>query len=291
MNADANPHEPGAQPAPAAVGAITPSPDPVEAWVTALFTRALADLRWPELRKGVQALSALYVHGRDRGDLAPRAAEGRGKLAAFQCVFAPLHLLTARALVGAVPPPTSPYVWPTQILDLGCGSGAAGAGVALAVAACAPAPRVDGVDRVAAHLPHARGTYAAFGLAHRVHAGTMPGAVGAPAAGTLIVLGWSLNELDPTARAATVHAVVRGLRKGAGLLLLEPLSTQISPWWRQLVEQLADEDAQEHVFKQRIPLPRELADMDRSAGLDHQVLGCRALLRWPRASMAADEPR
>lgn len=260
--------------------------DPVEAWVEALYAEALADLRWPELRKGVQALSALYVHGRDKGDLAPRAAEGRGKAAAFRCFFAPLHLLVARALVASLPGPGPEEALPRQLLDLGCGSGAAGAGVGLQLAAWGSAPEIDGVDRVAEHLPHARRTYAALGLRAKLRSGSLPGALGQPGPGQLLVLGWSLNELDPAGRIATVAALRRALDRGAGLLLLEPLSTKISPWWPELADALAEIGVSEHLFKERIPLPEKLRDMDKSAGLDHQLLGCRALHRWPRAPAA-----
>ena len=40
--------------------------DPVEAWLAALDERHRADLDFKELRRGIQALSSLYVERRDR---------------------------------------------------------------------------------------------------------------------------------------------------------------------------------------------------------------------------------
>ena len=54
----------------------------VEGWLQQLEARHLQELTFPEVRRALQALSALYVGG--RGKLADGAAlEGRGKRAAF----------------------------------------------------------------------------------------------------------------------------------------------------------------------------------------------------------------
>lgn len=252
--------------------------DPLLPYLEALFTQALEELRYPELRRGVQALSELYVHGRDKGQLSSRAADGRGKSAAFRCFYAPLHLIVCRALARSLPAGPSPR----RIVDLGCGSGAAGAGLALALAERGPAPELLGIDRVSDHLRHARAGWSALGLQGKVKSGALPGALGAPQAEAMLVFGWSLNELSPEARAETVAGVLRWLHRGAGLLVLEPLSLKVSPWWPELRAALAEHGVQEVVFKERIPLPQRLRDLDRAAGLDHQELGCRALWRWPR---------
>jgi SAM-dependent methyltransferase len=276
---DADPDgAPASAPAPVALAGPEGAPaDPLLPYLEALFTEALEELRYPELRKGVQALSELYVHSRAKGPIATRAADGRGKAAAFRCFYAPLHLIVTRALVRSLPPGPAPR----QLVDLGCGSGAAGAGLALALAERGAPVELLGLDRVADHLRHARLGWAALGLRGKVKSGALPGALGAPIADAMLVFGWSLNELEPAARAETLLAVQRWLRRGAGLLILEPLSLKVSPWWPELRAQLAESGVQEVVFKERLPLPQRLRDLDRAAGLDHQELGCRALWRWP----------
>ena len=65
-----------------------------DAWQERALARFLPPLRFPELRRGVQALSSLYVERRGGGDLAARSLEGAAKRAAFACFYAPLHFLT-----------------------------------------------------------------------------------------------------------------------------------------------------------------------------------------------------
>lgn len=130
--------------------------DPLEGWLRALEARHLAELTFPEVRRALQALSALYVDGRSK--LPEGAAlEGRGKRAAFALYFGPLHFLTTRDVVRELG-------WdragtPARILDLGCGTGAAGAAWALACGA-----ELLGVDRSGWALEEAAWTWKTLGL-------------------------------------------------------------------------------------------------------------------------------
>src|SRR2546426_11440562 len=85
---------------------MSPPADPFPAWFIALESRHLSRLTFAEVRRGLQALSALYVDRGDRlGDGA--ALEGAGKRAAVALFFAPLHFLLVgegvRAPGGARP--------------------------------------------------------------------------------------------------------------------------------------------------------------------------------------------
>src|SRR5262245_61680697 len=94
--------------------------DPLSRWLVALQERHGRGLTFQEIRRGLQALSSLYVDRRCRiGSGA--ALDGAGKRAAFALFYAPLHFLLVRRIVqalGAAAPP------PRRILDLGCGTGA-----------------------------------------------------------------------------------------------------------------------------------------------------------------------
>src|SRR4029077_19926812 len=95
--------------------------DPVPGWFEALESRHLSRLTFAEVRRGLQALSALYVdRGRRLG--AGAALEGAGKRAAFALFYTPLHFLLTRSVVRALGAQVS---GPRNILDLGCGTGAA----------------------------------------------------------------------------------------------------------------------------------------------------------------------
>ena len=87
-------------------------------WLETLQARELERLTFQEIRKGVTALSRIYVQERAR--LGKAVFDGAGKRAAFASFYTPLHYLLVRAIVlelGAESPP------PTNILDLGCGLG------------------------------------------------------------------------------------------------------------------------------------------------------------------------
>src|SRR3954466_8120657 len=132
-------------------------PDPFLRWLEALHERHFAALNFQEVRRSVQALSALYVERRNRiGE--GSAFEGAGKRAAFATFFAPLHFLLVREIVRSL---DAAKMATPAILDLGCGPGIAGAAWALEMN---PQPRITGIDRNSWALREAKWTYSAFHL-------------------------------------------------------------------------------------------------------------------------------
>jgi SAM-dependent methyltransferase len=247
-----------------------------DAWLADTVARQTAQLEFREIRKGVQAVSALYVHKREGADLSARAIEGRGKRAAIASYYAPLHFLAVHHALAALGPARLGAV--RRVVDLGCGTGAAGAAAAATLAACGSQPSVVAVDRSGFVLGEARATYAAFGLAARTVRGALPGALPAAGPGDLLVLGWAVNELDERARDALLAVLRRALAAGARLLLLEPLAGPASPWWRAWADALAPLGVEEPRTKLRLALPEWIARLDRAAGLDHRLLGARVLV-------------
>lgn len=251
-----------------------------DAWLADAVERHSRELEFREIRKGVQALSALYVQRRAGADLAARAIEGRGKRAAIATCYAPLHFLTVHHLLAEGG--RAPFGAVRRVLDLGCGTGAAGAAAAATLAAAGPAPpAVLAVDRSGFVLTEARTTYAAFGLAARTVRGTLPAALPSAGEGDLVVLGWAVNELDARARRELLAGLQRVLAARARLLLLEPLAGPASPWWPEWADALAPLGVEEPRHKLRVVLPEWLGRLDRAAGLDHRVLGARVLAGPP----------
>src|SRR5215510_8288402 len=109
-------------------------------WLDALERRHLSSLTFQEVRRAVQALSAIYVEQRGRID-SGAVLNGAGKRAAFAMFYAPLHFLVVREIVKAL---DAHQQMPKTILDFGCGTGSAGAAWALE---CDPRPSLVGVDR------------------------------------------------------------------------------------------------------------------------------------------------
>src|SRR5438445_3013936 len=121
-------------------------------WLQALEQRHLQNLKFSEVRRGVQALSSLYVNRREHLER-NSALDGFGKRAAFAMYFGPLHFLLVREIVRAlgVRIPLG-----LNLVDLGCGTGSAGAAWALE---SDPPARVLAVDRNSWALQECKWTF------------------------------------------------------------------------------------------------------------------------------------
>ena len=242
-----------------------------DVWVEGAVARYSDGLEFREIRKGVQALSSLYVQRREGADLSARAIEGHGKRAALVTYYAPLHFLAAWHALAELGPER--LGTPQRVWDLGCGSGGAGAAAALAVGA----DEVTGIDRSGFALGEARRTYAAFGLLGRTRRGRLPKAAPVPKRGELWVLGWAVNELEEEDRQGLFRTLCAALEAGVVMVLLEPLAGSAVPWWRSWAQALIDRGVTEGTLKRSLARPEWIAKLDRAAGLDHRVIGARVL--------------
>lgn len=242
----------------------------LEQWVASEAELALRDLRFSDVRRAVQALSMLYVQKRARGGLDKRAGDGAGKRAAFASYYAPLHFIGAAVAGSALGLQGCSGV--REVVDLGCGTGAVGAAIARLLPGAA---RVTGVDANAGAVSVCRRTFSALGVRGRARVGRLPSAMPRLRAADLVVAGWSLNELGPEERDAVLDDVSTGVSRGCGLLVLEPLSTRVVPWWPQLIARFPGAA----VAELRVPVTRPpwIARLDEATRLDHRDATCRAL--------------
>lgn len=248
----------------------------VHRWVEAAHEKWACDLTFRELRRGVQAVSDLYVHKRGKGGLSRKAADGRGKKAAFAVYFGGLHLLLVQAWTGS-----HLAVEGVEVEDMGCGPGVVGAAVARWVGA----PRVASSDIRGDHLQVAAWTARRLGLRSRTRKAGLPGAItNTGRRPTLWCFGWVLNELSDSEREATTAALKARIERGDGVVVFAPLSTRASPWWSKEVRRLraVSPDLVEQEFRCRPELPALLKDLDRATRLNHQELGARVLYVPPR---------
>jgi SAM-dependent methyltransferase len=245
--------------------------DAFDAWLADAVARHTAALDFREVRKGAQALSWLYVERRGEVDLAARSVDGRGKRAALATYYAPLHFLTAHHAMGRIG--NARFGAIRRLFDVGCGTGASGSAVATALG-CSD---VTGIDRSGFALSEARLTYAAFGLLGRTRRGRVPDLLPRAETGDLWLFGWSVNEMDERTRDALLERIVRAIGFGTRILIFEPLAGSISPWWPAWRAALKPLGVADFECKAPVALPEWIARLDAASGLDHRVLGARAL--------------
>ena len=237
-------------------------------WMGELEARHLADLRIQEVTRALRALSARYVTR--RADALQRSLDTRGKRAAFALYYAPLHFLTTELIVRAL---GAHEPAPASIVDIGCGTGAAGAAWALATGASV---EITGIDRHPWSVDEARWTYRALGLRGRARRGNV---VPLPAQrkGSAILAAYVLNELEDESRVALVDALLEAAARGARLLVIEPISRSVSPWWDATASRLASVGGRADEWRFPAELPALLQLLDKAAGLDHRELTARSI--------------
>jgi hypothetical protein len=242
----------------------------VDGWLAALEARHLANLTRPELTRALRALSSCYVERREK--LTSGAAlEGAGKRAAFALFYGPLHFLTVSAVVRAM---LAHEVSLDTIADLGCGTGVGGAAWA---AACARPPAIAGVDRNTWAVQEATWTYKALGLRGHAKTGDVVRSYPADAPKTAVLLAYTVNELPADTRAALLERVVKTVRAGSRLLIVEPIARGVTAWWPEWTSRLGADGARADEWRFPAKLPPLTRQIAKGAGLDPRELLARSI--------------
>jgi SAM-dependent methyltransferase len=234
-------------------------------FVQDLERRHLADLRFSDVTRALRALSSAYVERRDSALADRKALDGAGKRAAFALYYGPIHFLLVQHIVRELDltPPRG------TVVDLGCGTGVAGAAVA---STSATVVHVLGIDTHPWTLDEARYTYQAFGLradTRRAHAARTR----FPSDTSFIVGAFLVNELKAGDRDALLQELIR-LKSHTTILIVEPISHRISPWWDDWARELG---AQSNEWRARIDPPPIVKRLAKAAGLRPEVLTARSL--------------
>ncbi len=237
-----------------------PAADRAGRYIEALLARHLKDLRFGEVTRALRALSAGYVEKREEGGIA-RSLDGRGKRAAFALYYGATHFLAAQTLVRELG--LGFESGRSSIVDLGCGTGVCGAAWALLSGG---APEVTGADRSSFALHEARWTYQTLrvkGETSRSITETLD-RIRRPSG---VVIGWTLNELDDEKRGLIAAKIVPWVAKGTRLLVIEPVSKRVAPWWDAWTANFPKDRCQVMEKRLRLDLPPKIALLARSAGL------------------------
>jgi hypothetical protein len=243
--------------------------DAFPGWFAALEERHLAERSFAEVRRGVQALSSLYVERRER--LGSGAAlDGAGKRAAFALFYGPLHFLTLREIVRAL---GATRLTRPLLLDLGCGTFSAGAGWASCLARPA---ELWGVEKNAWAAGEARFNLSRLRLRGRVVRADLE-RYALPAGCGAILLAWSVNELGESGRGRLLPELLAAARSGADILVVEPLARLALRFWDDWAAAFCGAGGRADEWRFDAVLPARLALLGRGAGLDHRQLTARSL--------------
>src|SRR5688500_7755916 len=241
----------------------------VQSFAAALEERHLADLRFSDVTRAVRALSSAYVERRETALADRKALDGAGKRAAFALYYGPIHFLLVPHVVRELGAASQRGT----VVDLGCGTGVAGAAVATAAPATAGVIHVLGIDTHPWALDEARFTYKAFGLRADVRRGHAA-RTRFPADTSFIVAAFVVNELNDHDRSEMIrHLKVAAL--SARVLIVEPISQRISPWWDEWTRELGGRADQWRLKMDAPPIVKRLA---KAAGLRRAVLTARSLV-------------
>jgi precorrin-6B methylase 2 len=268
--------------------AVTMVDGKIDEWLEALHARHVAPYRPKEFTHALQALSVRYVERRK--ELPGRSPlDTAGKRAAFAAFYAPLHFLTIRAILAEVAGDSAPG----RIADLGCGTGVCGAAWALGQASDRGARReavIVGVDDNQWAVDEARWNLKTLGVNGRVTRGDLTAVVRSSLAVDAIVAGWAVNELAKDSRDALLEKLVTFARGRGPVLIVEPLSHAVSPWWQEWVAAFTPGGGRADEWKFRVEQPATLKELSHRAGFRRDVLGARSIWAAPGASAGPGAP-
>lgn len=261
--------------------------DVLTTWLEALHARHVAPYRPQEFTRALRALSMRYVERRN--ELAERSAlDSAGKRAAFAAFYAPLHYLTVREIVRALPEGARQA---TAITDLGCGTGVGAAAwegarsAATGAGAVAPRPaQLFGVDMSQWALEETKWNWRTLGLGGKAKRGDLVAEASAieparpgSANGRALILAWSVNELPRDAQARLLPVLLKYAQNGGQILIVEPLARAATPWWNHWSTEFAPLNARVDEWKFRVDLPPMLKELSSRAGFNREHLGARSL--------------
>ena len=254
---------------PAVAGSIPVTHPKLPTFLKALEDRQLADLRFSEVTRALRALSSTYVERRESALADHKALDGAGKRAAFALYYGPIHFLLIQHIVRELGASFRPGI----VVDLGCGTGVAGAAIATSTT---PPLRVFGVDTHPWTLDEARFTYTTFGLqsdVRRSHAAKTR----FPSDTSVVVAAFIVNELNDQDRAALLENLKHAESRKTHVLIVEPISQRISPWWDQWAAEFARIGGRADLWKARIDPPPTVKRLAKAAGLRPDMLTARSL--------------
>jgi hypothetical protein len=88
---------------------------------------------------------------------------------------------------------------------------------------------------------------------------------------------FTANELAPAQREKLLARLLAASESGSPVLVVEPLSRRVSPWWPEWRDSVLAKGGREDEWRLRPKLPQSLALLGKAAGLDTRELTGRSL--------------
>jgi hypothetical protein len=141
-------------------------------------------------------------------------------------------------------------------------------------------PQVLGIDRHQWAVAEAAWTYRVFGLRGRtVQDDGARAPIPVRRAGLLAA--YFVNELNDDGRARLLRRLLDAARRGATVLVVEPIARRSAPWWDGWAETFAEAGGRADEWRLPADLPNLVRRLDRAAGLSHEELTARTLFLGP----------
>ena len=87
-----------------------------------------------------------------------------------------------------------------------------------------------------------------------------------------------MNELSDAVRRSLLARLVAAAKAGSTVLVVEPISRRVTPWWPEWAEAFRAAGGREDEWRVRPPMPDRLALLGKAAGLDARELTGRSLV-------------
>jgi trans-aconitate methyltransferase len=160
-----------------------------------------------------------------------------------------------------------------QVLDLGCATGASGAAWAIDADRCT----LSGIDRHPWAIAEANWTYRRLGLGGRAVRGNIERVRLAAGAGDAILAAYAVNELPEPVREILLPRLLDAHRRGARILIVEPIARGIAAWWPRWEKALTNAGGLSNEWRFRAELPPRQQQLARAAGLNPREYTARTI--------------
>jgi hypothetical protein len=95
--------------------------------------------------------------------------------------------------------------------------------------------------------------------------------------GSAVVAAFAINELDDHARETVGTRILGAARRGARVLIVEPMAGWVAPWWSAWSGAFVGAGGRSDTWRVAVDLPECLRELSHACGLRHDMIKVRTL--------------